>query len=122
YGGKTTLAPKIAKLLPAHDHYVEPFAGSLAVLLAKPRSKIETVNDLDEDLMTFWRVLREQPEALERQARLTPYSRKEMNIAFQELSNRDEMRGLGESGSGSRKDGVTPCLATRDGETRKRLV
>ena len=35
YGGKTTLAPKIADLLPAHEHYVEPFAGSLAVLLAK---------------------------------------------------------------------------------------
>ena len=91
YGGKTTIAPKIAGLLPSHEHYIEPFAGSLAVLLAKPRSKIETVNDLDEDLMTFWRVLREQPEELERHARLTPYSRKELNNASQELSHLDDM-------------------------------
>src|SRR5699024_1053608 len=81
YGGKTTLAPQIAKLLPAHDHHVEPLAGSLAVLLAKPRSSRETVNDLDKNLMTFWKVLREKPEELERLARLTPHSRKEFEIS-----------------------------------------
>jgi DNA adenine methylase len=47
YGGKTTLARHIADLLPDHEHYVEPYAGSLAVLLAKPATKWETVNDLD---------------------------------------------------------------------------
>jgi site-specific DNA-adenine methylase len=41
FGGKTTLAPRIAALLPPHEHYVEPFAGSLAVLLAKMRSDDE---------------------------------------------------------------------------------
>lgn len=77
YGGKTTLAPKIAELLPKHDHYVEPFAGSLAVLLAKEPSRAETVNDLDGDLVNFWRVLRDRPEELERAAALTPHSREE---------------------------------------------
>jgi DNA adenine methylase len=75
YGGKTTLAPQIAALLPPHVHYVEPFAGGLSVLLAKSRSEAETVNDLDGDLVTFWRVLRDQPEDLERVCRLTPHSR-----------------------------------------------
>lgn len=77
YGGKTTLAPKIAELLPPHSHYVEPFAGSLAVLLAKKPSSAETVNDLDGDLVNFWKVLRDQPDNLERAAALTPHSREE---------------------------------------------
>jgi DNA adenine methylase len=77
YGGKTTMAAAIAALLPQHDHYVEPFAGSLAVLLAKPQSRMETVNDLDGDLMTFWRVLRDRPEDLQRACALTPHSRLE---------------------------------------------
>lgn len=77
YGGKTTLAPEIARLLPEHDHYVEPFAGSLAVLLAKEPSKLETVNDLDDRLVAFWAVLRDQPGELERVCALTPQSRAE---------------------------------------------
>ena len=82
YGGKTTLAPIIANLLPQHEHYVEPFAGSLAVLLAKKPSRAETVNDLDGDLVTFWRVLRDQPEELERVCALTPHSRFELAVSL----------------------------------------
>lgn len=81
YGGKTTLAERIVAALPRHQHYVEPFAGSLAVLLAKPPAPVETVNDLDGDLMTFWRVLREQPEELARVCALTPHSRSEFEAS-----------------------------------------
>lgn len=77
YGSKVTIGPQIAALLPPHKHYVEPFAGSLAVLLAKRPSPMETVNDLDGDLMTFWRVLRDRPGDLERVCALTPHSRAE---------------------------------------------
>lgn len=82
YGGKTALAAQIAALLPDHKHYVEPFAGSLAVLLAKPRLAFETVNDLDGRLMTFWRVLRDRPEDLVRVCELTPHSRAEYRAAY----------------------------------------
>lgn len=82
FGGKTALAEKIAALLPPHEHYVEPFAGSLAVLLAKRPSRMETVNDLNQDLVTFWRVLRERPQDLERVCALTPHSRTERILAF----------------------------------------
>ena len=81
YGGKTTLAEKIVALLPEHSHYVEPFAGSLAVLLAKRSATWETVNDLDGDLMTFWRVLRDRPLELARAAMLTPHARAELAAA-----------------------------------------
>lgn len=90
YGGKTTLAPAIAALLPPHDHYVEPFAGSLAVLLAKDPVGRETVNDLDGDLVTFWRVLRDQPEELARAAMLTPHSRAEY-LASADLDVTDDV-------------------------------
>jgi DNA adenine methylase len=83
FGGKTRLAERIIALLPAHDHYVEPFAGSLAVLLAKPRVDMETVNDLDGDLMTFWRVLRDRPEELALRMAMTPHSRAEHQAAVE---------------------------------------
>lgn len=90
YGGKATLAPQIAGILPDHDHYVEPFAGGLSVLLAKPMSRAETVNDLDGDLVTFWRVLRDQPEELERVCAMTPHSREEFALA-QDRSGVDDL-------------------------------
>jgi DNA adenine methylase len=83
FGGKTSIAGRIAALLPAHEHYVEPFAGSLAVLLAKPPSKMETVSDLDGDLVNFWRVLRDRPQDLERACALTPHSRAEYLACYE---------------------------------------
>jgi DNA adenine methylase len=77
FGGKTSTAARIVGRFPPHGHYVEPFAGSLAVLLAKPPSLMETVNDLDGDLMVFWRMLRDQPAELARVCQLTPHSRAE---------------------------------------------
>lgn len=81
FGGKTAIAAQIVKLLPEHGHYVETHAGSLAVLLAKRPSAMETVNDLDQDLMTFWRVLRDRPGDLARVCALTPHSRVEASMA-----------------------------------------
>lgn len=77
FGGKTTLATRIVDLLPPHEHYAEVFCGGSSVLLAKAPSTMETVNDLDGRLMTFWRVLRDHPGDLERVCALTPHSRGE---------------------------------------------
>jgi len=89
-GGKQRIAERIVSLFPAHDHYVEPFGGALSVLLAKRPSKIETVNDLNRSLMTFWRVLRDQPADLERACALTPHSRAEF-AAARDLTPADEV-------------------------------
>ena len=83
FGGKITAAPRIVSLLPPHQHYVEPYAGSLAVLLAKPRAPFETVNDLDQQLVTFWRVLRDRRPDLEYVCALTPHSRAEHAAAYE---------------------------------------
>ena len=53
------------------------------MLLAKPQSPMETVNDLDGDLMNFWRVLRDRPGELERVCALTPHSRAEYLLAYE---------------------------------------
>lgn len=57
FGGKRTLAPRIVTELGKHSAYWEPFCGSLAVLLAKPESSHETVNDLHGDLINLARVI-----------------------------------------------------------------
>lgn len=91
FGGKQTLADRIVSLLPAARHYVEPFAGSLSVLLAKPRSPMETVNDLDGDLMLFWRVLRDRAEDLARVCALTPHARAEHAASFDLADSLDDL-------------------------------
>lgn len=90
FGGKMLVGPAIAALLPAHQHYVEPYCGSLAVLLAKPASAHETVNDLDRRIVTFWRVLRERPAELARACALTPHSRAE-HAAVEPLTAVDDL-------------------------------
>jgi DNA adenine methylase len=77
FGGKQRIAERIVSLFPAHGHYVEPYCGGLSVLMAKPPAALETVNDIDGDIMTFWRVLRERPDEMERACALTPHSRAE---------------------------------------------
>jgi DNA adenine methylase len=90
FGAKTAIADEIAALLPAHEHYVEPYCGSLAVLLAKRPSRMETVNDLDRDIVTFWRVLRDHPAQLERACALTPHSRAEYADAYEPATDEIE--------------------------------
>jgi len=81
YGAKGRLASQIVDLLPRHRVYVEPFAGSAAVLFAKPAAPVEVVNDLDRNVVTFFRVLRDTPDELIRALRFTPYARDEFAAA-----------------------------------------
>lgn len=76
-GSKGRVANWIVGHIPPHDFYVEPFFGSGAVLFAKPRSKAEVVNDLDGNVVNFFRVCRDAPEELARALYLTPCSRSE---------------------------------------------
>ena len=89
-GAKNRIADWICSYIPEHKVYLEPFAGSLAVLFAKPRCHIETVNDLDGEVVNFFRILREHPEELRRKIELTPYSREEYFLAYKETSDNIE--------------------------------
>lgn len=81
-GGKWRTAPWIIAHLPAHVCYVEPFMGACSVLFQKEPSRFEIVNDLDGDLVNFFRVLRERGDELEHMISLTPWSREEYQAAY----------------------------------------
>lgn len=61
-GAKWSLAEWIISRFPEHHSYLEPFFGSGAVLFRKPRSHIETVNDMDGAVVNLFRCIREDPE------------------------------------------------------------
>ena len=71
FGGKRKIAPEVWAALGDVDNYVEPFAGSLAVLLERPawhNGTTETVNDADQYLANFWRALVYAPDEVARHA------------------------------------------------------
>lgn len=89
-GAKNRLAPWICDHIPKHDVYLEPFAGSLAVLFNKQRCHIETVNDLDGEIVNFFKVLRDNKEDLIEAVLFTPFSRKEYVEAYEQTENEIE--------------------------------
>ena len=78
-GGKVRISSWVISLFPRHKIYVEPFGGAAGVLLNKTPSPLEVYNDLNSDLVNFFRVLRDKEKAAEliRRLRLTPYAREE---------------------------------------------
>lgn len=86
YGGKFNHLSWLLPLLPEAHHYCEPFGGSAAVLLNRPPSPVETYNDIDGDVVNFFRVLRDQTDELLRVLALTPFSREEFYVALLPLT------------------------------------
>ncbi|XQQ06065.1 MAG: DNA adenine methylase [Leptolyngbya sp. IPPAS B-1204] len=84
YGGKFNHLNWLLPLLPDVTHYCEPFGGSAAVLLNRKPAPVETYNDLDGEVVNFFRVLRDSQEELIRAIGLTPFAREELRIAAEE--------------------------------------
>lgn len=91
FGAKWKIAPWVISFLPGSRNYVEPFGGSGAVLLRKPRSHTEVYNDLDRNVCNAFRMLRDRPDELVRALDLTPYAREEYERAFEECGDELEM-------------------------------
>lgn len=74
-GGKTRLLKRLLPHIPEHAGYIEVFAGGCALLLAKPPSRMEVVNDVNGNLVTLYKVAKHHPDALARELELLPASR-----------------------------------------------
>lgn len=85
HGAKFRLANWVMQWFPPHECYVEPFGGAAGVLLQKPRSYAEVYNDLDGDVVNFFRVLRDPVgrEELVQACVMTPYAREEFELAWE---------------------------------------
>lgn len=78
YGGKQSRLSFILPLLPPTRTYIEPFFGTGAVFLNKrPRSEINIINDLDDNMVNLFRQIRDNGDELRRLIHETPYSRTE---------------------------------------------
>ena len=75
-GGKNRLAGTIIPLLPEHTTYVEAFAGGAQILFHKEPSKVEVLNDLNYEVVNFFRVCQWHYEELVRYLRYCLMSRK----------------------------------------------
>lgn len=130
HGGKWMLAPWVIEHFPPHRRYVEPYGGAASVLMRKPRAHSEAYNDLDDEVVTLFRVLRDPQlaDSLRARLELTPFARAEFEAAYEptddpvEQSRRLIIRsfmGFGSDGhnaavttgfrSNSNRSGTTPA-------------
>ena len=84
-GGKSRLRKRILPLIPPHTCFVDLFAGAGWVLLGKPPSDVEVLNDLDGEVVNFFRVVKDKPELLIASFELELVAREE----FQRLAELD---------------------------------
>lgn len=85
-GSKWNIAKSLVRLIPEHHSYLEPYAGSLALLFNKPPSAIETITDLDSDVTNLFWCIQKDSERLARLVMTTPFSRE---VYEQQFSERD---------------------------------
>lgn len=90
-GAKNRISDWICEYIPEHEVYLEPFAGSLAVFFAKNPARIETLNDLDGNVVNYFNVVREKPELLAEVLSMTPYARDEYYQAFEILPEESDI-------------------------------
>lgn len=84
FGGKWIMSSWIVSHFPDHHVYLEPYGGGASVLLKKWKAPIEIYNDLDDDLVNLFRILRDpsQAQKLGHLVGLTPFSRSEYERSF----------------------------------------
>lgn len=86
-GAKWKMAEQIINFFPPHHTYLEPFFGSGAILFNKPRSDIETINDIDGEVVNLFDCILKDPEKLARTIYFTPYARDDYERTYTDKTN-----------------------------------
>lgn len=86
-GSKWSIADWIIQHFPPHQVYLEPFFGSGAVFFRKKPAGIETINDIDSNVVNLFRVIRDRPEELARLIEFTPWSREEYQQSYEQTGD-----------------------------------
>lgn len=90
YGGKARIADWVISHFPPHEVFVDLFGGAANIVLNKPPVRLDVYNDLDSQIVNFFRVLRERTEEFIQAVELTPYSREEFDRARKDGDNPDD--------------------------------
>lgn len=85
YGGKQTLLKHILPLIPRHNLYTEAFCGGCAVLFAKDPVECEVINDINNELINFYAIMKREPESLQKEIEATLHSR-ELHVHARHIS------------------------------------
>lgn len=128
HGGKWLLAAWIISHFPPHRVYVESYGGAASVLLQKPRTYAEIYNELNPEIVSYFRVLRQPRKAaeLKRLLELTPFAREEFREAYKSTDNDIEsarrlvirsFMGFGSAAHNSRHATGFRCSSERSGTT-----
>lgn len=111
-GAKWRLAEWIIGQMPPHESYLEPYFGSGAIFFNKTPCRVETINDLDGEIVNFFKVCREAPDALGRMLLFTPWSREEYMNSFEGEAESDVER--------ARRFAIQCWMTLGAGNTRQR--
>jgi DNA adenine methylase len=88
-GGKFSILPELLPMLPECHHFIDVFGGSAVVTLNRKPSPIETINDINHQVVNFFKMLREFPEELIRSLELTLHSKHEYDHAWESPADSD---------------------------------
>lgn len=105
-GSKWRIASWILSYFPEHRSYLEPFVGSGAVFFSKQRSDIETINDLDGDVVNLFYWVKHDPEKLAHEVYYTPYARQIYDNYNSLLKDWHKENKMNYSQAGSKKQEV----------------
>ena len=87
YGGKQTLLKYLLPLIPQHKLYCEPFFGGGAVFFAKPKSDVEVINDINGEVINFFKVIKTKFPELQKEIQSTLHSRELYKRAMEIYNN-----------------------------------